>query len=68
MERDRKIEKELIEQLALHEKNEKFIISSLRLMDNDSKRIALIEYLKKHKFATRQEIETTMFYMTIETR
>lgn len=65
MERDRKIEKEFIKELANVEQNEKFIISSLHLMDNDLKRKQLIDYIKSKPNITRKEVETKMFYITI---
>lgn len=65
MGRDREIEKELIKKLASAVKNRDFIISSLRLMDDDAKRIELIEFLNKHPKATKNEIEVKMFHMSI---
>lgn len=66
MGRNREIEKEFIKKIASVVQNEDFIISSLRLMDDDAKRKEVIEYINKHPKVSRKEIESKMFYITIQ--
>lgn len=68
MGRDKQIEKELIIKLAEFVQDETFIINSLLLLNSDSKRKALLKYLEKNQKATKKEIETEMFYITINER
>ena len=48
MGRDREIEKKFIRKLASVVQDKDFIVSSLRLMDNDTKRNEVISYINKH--------------------
>lgn len=68
MGRDKQIEKELIIKLAEFVQDETFIINSLLLLNSDSKRKVLLKYLEKNQKATKKEIETEMFYITINER
>ena len=65
MGRDIEIEKKFIRKLASVVQDKDFIVSSLRLMDNDTKRNEVISYINKHPNTSKKEIETKMFYITI---
>ena len=65
MGRDREIEKKFIRKLASVVQDKDFIVSSLRLMDNDTKRNEVISYINKHPNTSKKEIEAKMFYITI---
>lgn len=66
MGRDREIEKEFIKKIASVVQNKDFIVSSLRLMDDDAKRKEVITYINKHPNVSKKEIESKMFYITIQ--
>lgn len=66
MGKNREIEKEFIQKIASVVQNKDFIVSSLRLMDDDVKRKEVIDYINKHPNVTKKEIEAKMFYITIQ--
>lgn len=64
VERDRKIEKELIKELAIKVQDYEFIKYALNHMDSLDKKRKLIQWLKSNSTATKKEIERYMFFIT----
>ena len=65
MKKDAATEKEFIKVLSSFQRKS-FIVSALRLMDTDEKRLEVIKYLKENPDAGEKEVEEKMFYLSIE--